>query len=104
MRRTLLIVSMLLVWVVLLACCWRGLHAFTVPAEAEPTFFAPLAPTIHDDPKFDLVTLTADEALLAWADANGVHQVRMSRRDFDGMFGVVRVEPLTPEEQQGRRP
>lgn len=100
MRRTLFVALMFLVWGLLLLCCWRGLHAVTLPTPPQPSFFSPVAPTAHRDQKFDIVTLTEQEALLAWSDDFGVHQVKLSRRDFDLMFGVIRVEPLTPEEQQ----
>lgn len=46
---------------------------------------------------FDVRLLTSDEALL-YAPSCG--EVRMSRRDFDRMFGTLHVEPLPPEKQQ----
>lgn len=100
MRRTAFLLLMVLVWLGLLACCWRGLQAVAVPSPPQATFYAPISPTVSNDGKFDLLTLTESEALLAWADDNGLHQVTIPRRDFDRMFGAVRVEPLTPEEQR----
>jgi len=100
MRRVAAILVMLLIWIALLACCWRGAHAIVVPDAPVQTFYERLRAVNVEDQKFDLVSLSETEALLEWADDNGIHQMKMSRKDFDGMFGRIRVEPLEPEEQQ----
>ena len=102
MRRTIFLLLMVLVWFALLACCYRGIRVVAVPMPPQPTFHAPLTPT-EGDTSFVVKSLGEQEARLAWEDAHGVHEVLMSRPDFDRMFGVVRVEPLTPEEQAKAR-
>ena len=100
MRMTLFAVLGLLLAAVLVALLWVPSVRMTVaPGAPQPTFRASLAPNREGDTSFVLKTLTDGEARLLWADAYGLHEVEMTRKDFDLMFGTVKVEPLTPEEQ-----
>lgn len=95
------LIAALFPWLAVAAFVYfTSVRAIDAPAEPQATFRRPMDP---NNTAFDLLSLTDAEALLAWTDDSGVHRVKMSRKDFDGMFGTVRVEPLTPEEQQARK-
>ena len=91
----LLLAAALLVWLYTLSAL-----PVAIPAPPRPSFYHSLKPNAEGDHSFLLQSLTDDEVHLLWADENGLHEVMMRRQDFDRMFGPVRIEPRTPEEQE----
>jgi hypothetical protein len=63
----------------------------------------PLAGRPGEGSSFGLVTLTPAEALLTWDDGAHAGLLKLTRQDFDTMFGPVVVEPLTPKQQRRAR-
>ena len=87
MRRVALILCMALVWIAVLALCYRGVHALDVPMSPEPTFHAPLC---DDEPSVDVVRITAVQIYEG--------RVRLVCRDAEGQRRVLTF----PEEQFGK--
>lgn len=104
MRRALLAFAVLILAGASIAFVWASGVGYWLTPDAQKvkpqTFAASLNPPAPDDTAFELMTLGDKEASLRWKDDSGVHGVRMSRRDFQTVFGVVMVTPRVPPKQE----